>query len=65
MFSAAVVRAANGGFTNAFVAECRSHHVAAEVVNKIHPQRSEVLPRRWVLERTWSWWTNNRRLQVA
>jgi hypothetical protein len=34
------------------------------VVNKIHPHRFEVLPKRWVVERTWSWLMNNRRLQV-
>jgi transposase len=54
----------DGGFKNAFAAECRAHHISAEVVNKIHPNRFEVLPRRWVVERTWSWLMNNRRLQV-
>jgi len=54
----------DAGFKNAFVAECRSHHIAAEVVNRIHPHRFEVLPKRWVVERTWSWLMNNRRLQV-
>jgi transposase len=54
----------DAGFKNAFVAKCRSHHISAEVVNKIHPHRFEVLPRRWVVERTWSWLMNNRRLQV-
>jgi transposase len=54
----------DAGFKNAFVAKCRSHHISAEVVNKIHPHRFDVLPRRWVVERTWSWLMNNRRLQV-
>ena len=45
----------DAGFKNAFVAKCRSHHISAEVVNKIHPHRFEVLPRRWVVERTLSW----------
>jgi transposase len=35
-----------------------------DVVNKIHPRGFHVLPRRWVVERTWSWTMNNRRLQV-
>ena len=33
-------------------------------MNKIHPNRFEVLPGRWVVERTWSWLMNHRRLQV-
>jgi transposase len=54
----------DGGFKKTFVASCGAHHISAEVVNKIHDHRFEVLPRRWVVERTWSWLMNNRRLQV-
>ena len=54
----------DGGFKKAFALACGAHHISAEVVNKIHPNRFEVLPRRWVVERTWSWLMNNRRLQV-
>lgn len=54
----------DGGFKRTFVDHCRDHHVAAEVVNKIHPKGFEVLPRRWVVERTWSWLMNHRRLQI-
>lgn len=54
----------DAGFKNAFVERCRSLHISAEVVNRIHPHRFEVLPKRWVVERTWSWLMNNRRLQV-
>lgn len=32
--------------------------------SKIHSGRFEVLPKRWIVERTWSWLMNNRRLQV-
>ena len=53
-----------GGFKQAFMAGCWAHHISAEVVNKIHARRFEVLPRRWVIERTWSWLMDNRRLQV-
>ena len=53
-----------GGFKKTFVASCGAHHVSAEVVTKIHDHRFEVLPRRWVVQRTWSWLMNNRRLQV-
>jgi len=54
----------DGGFKNTFIKHCRDHKISAEVVNKIHAGRFEVLPRRWVVERTWSWLMNNRRLQV-
>jgi transposase len=54
----------DGGFKNTFVAKCRAHHISAEVVNKIYPKRFELLPKRWVVERTWSWLMNNRRLLV-
>src|ERR1035437_87158 len=54
----------DGGFKRTFIASCGAHHISAEVVKKIHDHRFEVLPRRWVVERTWSWLMNNRRLQV-
>lgn len=54
----------DAGFKRTFIDHCRRHHVAVEVVNKIHPRGFEVLPRRWVVERTWSWLMNNRRLQI-
>jgi transposase len=54
----------DGGFKVAFAEHCRRHHVGVEVVRKIHPEGFKVLPRRWVVERTWSWLMNNRRLQV-
>jgi putative transposase len=34
------------------------------VVNRIHAHHFEVLPKRWIVERTWSRLMNNRRLQV-
>ena len=54
----------DSGFKRTFVQHCRDRHVAVEVVNKIHRTGFEVLPRRWVVERTWSWLMNSRRLQV-
>ncbi len=54
----------DAGFKNAFAAYLRSRRVAVEVVNKIHPAGFHVLPRRWVVERTWSWLMNHRRLQI-
>jgi transposase len=52
------------GFKRTFVAHCAGAHISAEVVRRIASGRFEVLPRRWVVERTWSWLMNNRRLQV-
>lgn len=54
----------DSGFKKAFNLFLGAHHVSAEVVTKIHSGIFEVLPRRWVVERTWSWLMNNRRLQV-
>lgn len=54
----------DGGFKTAFVQHCRDHKISAEVVNRIAAGRFEVLPRRWVVERSWSWLMNHRRLQV-
>lgn len=54
----------DAGFKKAFAAFCRARRVAVEVVNRIHPHGFHVLPRRWVVERTWSWTMANRRLQV-
>ena len=54
----------DGGFKTTFARHCRARHLAVEVVNRIHPHAFVVLPRRWVVERTWSWLMNNRRLQI-
>ena len=54
----------DGGFKRTFIEHCRSHHVGVEVVHKIHKTGFEPLPKRWIVERTWSWLMNNRRLQV-
>lgn len=54
----------DSGFKNAFVNHCATHQVDAEVVKKMHSGVFEVLPKRWIIERTWSWLMNNRRLQV-
>jgi transposase len=54
----------DAGFKRAFIDHCRRHHVAVEVVTKIAPKGFEVLPKRWIVERTWAWTMNNRRLQL-
>jgi len=52
------------GFKATFIEHCRGHHVGVEVVTRIHASRFEVLPKRWIVERTWAWLMNSRRLQV-
>lgn len=54
----------DAGFKRTFIEHCSDRHVAVEVVTKIHPHRFEVLPKRWIVERTWSWLMNSRRLQI-
>lgn len=54
----------DAGFKRTFIDHCRHHHVGVEVVNRIHPHEFVALPRRWIVERTWSWLMNSRRLQV-
>lgn len=54
----------DGGFKKTFIKHCNDRKVSAEVVNRIHAGRFEVLPRRWVVERSWAWLMNNRRMQV-
>ncbi len=38
------------------------HDVRVEIVSKIAPLGFEVLPRQWVVERTFGWWNQWRRL---
>ena len=54
----------DSGFKKAFATYCQAFHVSVEVVKRIYPHKFVVLPRRWVVERTWSWTMANRRLQV-
>ena len=54
----------DAGFKKKFLAHCRTRGVAAEVVNRIHANEFKVLPKRWIVERTWAWLANNRRLQL-
>ena len=39
----------NYRFKHTFIEHCRNHHVGVEVVNRIHPSRFEVLPKRWII----------------
>ena len=54
----------DGGFKTTFKKWCHANYISAEVVNRIHAHRFEVLPKRWIVERTWSWLMNSRRLQI-
>ena len=54
----------DSGFKTTFVKHCQRRGVDAEVVKRIHPHQFVVLPQRWIVERTWSWLMNSRRLQV-
>ncbi len=54
----------DAGFKRTFVEHCRHHHIAAVTVARISEPGFHVIPRRWVVERTWSWIMNNRRLQI-
>jgi transposase len=54
----------DAGFKKTFLAHCRTRGVAAEVVNRIHASEFKVLPKRWIVERTWAWLSHNRRLQI-
>ena len=54
----------DSGFKNTFAAHCSESGISAEVVNRVAPHSFEVLPRRWVVERTWAWLTNHRRPKI-
>jgi transposase len=54
----------DSGFKKTFIKHCRNHHVGVEVVKRIHAHEFVILPKRWIVERTWSWIMNYRRLQV-
>ncbi len=54
----------DSGFKTTSVKHCQRAGVDAEVVKRIHPHQFVVLPQRWIVERTWSWLMNSRRLQV-
>lgn len=54
----------DSGFKRTFTEYCHRFHIATIEVARIAQHTFEVLPRRWVVERTWSWIMNNRRLQI-
>lgn len=54
----------DAGFKRAFARFCRTHKITAETVKRTAAHTFEVLPRRWVVERTWAWLVNHRRLRI-
>jgi transposase len=52
------------GFKREFQRFCRTLGVTAEVVKRSAQHAFEVLPRRWVVERSYGWLVNNRRLRI-
>jgi transposase len=44
----------DAGFKRAVAKFCRSQKVKAELVSRTNAHTFEVLPRRWVVERTWA-----------
>lgn len=54
----------DAGFKVGFHTYCRRHKIKAEVVSRRTAHTFEVLPRRWVVERTWAWLVNHRRLRM-
>lgn len=54
----------DAGFKKAFSRFCRTQKVKAELVSRKNSHTFEVLPRRWVVERTWGWLVHHRRLRI-
>jgi putative transposase len=55
----------DSGFKRTFIDHCATaHDITAEVVNRTVTHQFQVLPRRWVVERTWAWLVNHRRLRI-
>lgn len=54
----------DAGFKRAFARHWRTHKIKNEVVSRANAHTFEVLPRRWVVERTWAWLVNHRRLRI-
>lgn len=54
----------DAGFKVTFARFCRCLRIDAEVVSRTNAHTFEVLPRRWIVERTWGWLVNHRRLRI-
>ncbi len=55
----------DSGFKRVFEEHCSAaHDVTVEVVSRITSHSFEVVPHRWVVERSWAWLVNHRRLRM-
>lgn len=54
----------DAGFKKAFAQFCRRLGIKAEIVSRRNAHTFEVLPHRWLVERTWAWLVNHRRLRI-
>jgi transposase len=54
----------DAGFKVTFARHCRHHKLKPEAVSRRTAHTFDVLPRRWVVERTWAWLVNHRRLRI-
>ena len=54
----------DSGFKKSFATHCSRSGITSQVVNRVSAHSFEVLPRRWVVERTWAWLVNHRRLRI-
>jgi len=54
----------DAGFKATFARFCHCLRIDAEVVSRTNAHTFEVLPKRWIVERTWGWLVNHRRLRT-
>jgi transposase len=54
----------DAGFKATFARFCRCLEIDATVVSRTNAHTFEVLPKRWIVERTWAWLVNHRRLRI-
>jgi putative transposase len=54
--------AADTGYRGTFVALLKEMGVPVDIIDKIAPKTWSVLPMRWIVERTFAWANNSRRL---
>ncbi|MFV0258826.1 MAG: transposase, partial [Acidimicrobiales bacterium] len=52
------------GFKKALAKACRAVKITASVLKRTKKKGFEPIPRRWVVERTFSWIINQRRLKI-
>lgn len=54
---------ADGGYRKTFIKECVKYlNVGVEITGKINTKTFEVITPRWIVERTFAWLNNSRRL---